>query len=213
MKKAIIIGAGTYGQVYSEYMKNTYNIVGYIDDNEKLIGSYINGIEVLGNREFLINKIDKNISLFVPIGNNSIRMHLLQELNTLGFTTPSFIHPDAAIHDSVQMGEAVYILPKTNIMPFTILKNYTMVSMGVNIAHHNIIDNGCFFSQGSNIGASMHIQTKAYFGISSTVMTGVKIIGKNALVGAGAVVIKDVPNNAVVAGVPAKILRFRETFD
>ena len=211
MQKAIIIGAGTYGQVYAEYLKATYNIIGYIDDNEKLIGNTFNGIEVLGNRVFLFQNIDKNVAVFVPIGSNNVRIELLQKLNDSEFYTPSFIHPHTYIHDSVKIGKAVYILPETNIMPCTILQDYVMVSMGVNIAHHNLIEGGCFFSQGSNVGASIHIQTKAYMGISSTIMTGVKSVGKNTLIGAGAVVTKDIPDNAIVVGIPAKILRYKES--
>jgi len=210
MGKAIIIGAGTYGQVYAEYLKATYDILGYIDDDEKLIGYKFNGIEVLGNRNFLFQNTNKDVAVFVPIGNNDVRIELLQKLNDLGFYTPSFTHPRSYVHDSVKMGKAIYILPGTNIMPYTVLGDYVMVSMGVNIAHHNTIENGCFFSQGSNVGASIHIQTKAYMSISSTVMTGVKSVGKNALIGAGAVVIENVPDNAVMVGVPAKILRYKE---
>ncbi|MFV0331768.1 MAG: acetyltransferase [Dysgonomonas sp.] len=211
MEKAIIIGAGTYGQVYAQYLKEKYNIVGYIDDNNVLINRVIDGIKVLGNRDFLFNNIEKNISIFVPIGNNDIRVELLSTLNSIGFKTPSFIHSNTIIHESVQIGNAVYILPGTNIMPYTVIDDYTMVSMGVNIAHHNSIKQGCFFSQGANIGASIQIGNKAYFGIASTIMTGVKRIGRDSLVGAGAVVIKDIPDNSIVAGVPAKILKYKET--
>jgi sugar O-acyltransferase (sialic acid O-acetyltransferase NeuD family) len=210
MKNAIIIGAGTYGQVYAEYLKNTYNIVGYIDDNERLICKKIDNIEVLGNREFLFNHVDRNISIFVPIGDNNVRVELLKKLNTLGFDTPSYIHPHVTIHESVKIGQAVYILHGINIMPFTIMKDYVMISTGANISHHTTIEDGCFFSYGVNIGASIHIDSKSYFGAGSTVMTGVKNIGKNTLIGAGAVVIQDIPDNAVVAGVPAKIIKYKE---
>lgn len=210
MRKAIIVGAGVYGQVYAEYLKKEYEIVAFVDDDEKIIGRIINNIKVIGNIESSINNIDRNISVFVPIGNNIVRMNILKSLEKNGFETPSFIHPSTIIHDSVKIGKAVYILPGTNIMPCTELKNYVMISMGVNIAHHNMIEEGCFFSQGTNIGASINIGKRAYFGIGSTIMTGVKNIGENSLIGAGSVVIKDVPANAVVAGVPAKILRYKE---
>ena len=210
MKKAIIIGAGTYGQVYAEYLIKKYDIIGYIDDAENLNGQIINGIKVLGNRDTLFNDIDRNISVFVPIGNNTLRVSFLKELNQKGFETPSFIHPNTIIHESVIIGKAVYILAGTNIMPCTEIKDFTMISMGVNIAHHNLIEEGCFFSQGSNIGASIHIKERAYFGIASTAMTGIKEVGENSLIGAGAVVIKDIPDNVVVAGIPAKIIKYKE---
>ncbi len=49
----------------------------------------------------------------------------------------------------------------------------------------------------------------AKIGANATILPGVKI-GKNALVGAGAVVTKDVPDNAVVAGNPAKIIKWAD---
>ena len=104
-------------------------------------------------------------------------------------------------------GEGVYILLGTTIMPFTTIKNYVMISMGVHLAHHSILEEGVFLSTGCNFGASITANKYAYCGISSTIMTGIKELGENCLIGAGAVVVKDVEANTVVAGVPAKVLR------
>ncbi|HEY8401121.1 MAG TPA: acetyltransferase [Cytophagaceae bacterium] len=209
-KKCIIFGAGTYSQVYTNYLSDSYDVVGYIDDAEKYKDAVVNGIKVLGNSDFLFEKLDRSLAVFVPIGDNNIRVSILEKLKESGFETPSFIHKDTIIHKSVEIGQAVYILPATNVMPSTTISDYTMVSMGVNIAHHNLIEKGCFFSQGVNIGASVHIQEKAYFGIGSTLMTGVKTVGRNSLIGAGAVIIRDVPDGAVLVGNPGKIIRTKE---
>lgn len=208
-KNCIVIGAGTYGQVYKEYLQSEYSVIGYYDDDSSLHGLIIDGIEVKGNVQDAIEN-ETGCAVFVPIGNNNVRVRILKEFERNGYEIPSFIHKDTIIHSSVKIGKAVYILPGTNIMPLTEIGDYTMISMGVNIAHHNVIEEGCFFSQGTNIGASMHIYKLAYVGISATLMTGVKTIGNNSLIGAGAVVIKDVPDNAVMAGVPAKILKYKE---
>ena len=79
-EKAIIVGAGTYGQVYAEYLKDEYQIIGFIDDDSCLLGTKINNIKVLGNFEYLLNQIDKNINVFVPIGDNHVRVNLLKKL-------------------------------------------------------------------------------------------------------------------------------------
>ena len=208
MKDCIIIGARTYGQVYFEYLKEFYNVIGFYDDDASLHGQLIDNVKVKGSvRDALENETD--CSVLVPIGNNPVRVRILKEFEKSGFEIPSFIHTQTIIHSSVKIGRAVYILPGTNIMPLTEIGDYSMISMGVNIAHHNLIGKGCFFSQGTNIGASININEFAYVGISATLMTGIKNIGRNSLVGAGAVVIKDVPDNAVVAGVPAKILKYK----
>ena len=82
-----------------------------------------------------------------------------------------------------------------------------MISMNANICHHSILKEGVFLSNGVNFGASIIANENAYIGMGSTIMTGIKQLGDNCLVGAGAVVIKDVPANTIVAGVPAKIIR------
>ena len=125
----------------------------------------------------------------------------------LGYKTPNYIHPSVIISPNVIIGEGVYILLGTTIMPFTIIKNYVMISMGVHLAHHSILEEGVFLSTGCNFGASIIANKYAYCGISSTIMTGIKELGENCLIGAGAVVVKDVEANTVVAGVPAKVLR------
>lgn len=47
-KNCIIIGAGTYGQVYAEYLKEEYNVLAFYDDNESIHNSLINSIVVRG---------------------------------------------------------------------------------------------------------------------------------------------------------------------
>lgn len=206
-KNAIIIGAGTYGSVYTEYLKEEYNITGFIDDNQALTGGIINGIKVLGDVEYLLSHIDKNTSIFVPIGSNIVRVNILDRLIDYGFETPSFIHKSNNIHESVKLGRAVYILPGCNLMPHTLIGDYVLVSTGVNIAHHNTIEKGCFFSQGSNIGANINIKENVFCGIACTLMTGINYVGKNSIIGAGAVVIKDVEEGSTMVGNPAKRIK------
>ena len=206
----VIVGAGTYGQVYAEYLQEDYNILGFVDDNEVLHNTVIDGIKVLGNFEFLLNNVETSTNVFIPIGNNSIRIKLLKKVINKGFKTPNFIHKNTQIHHSVEIGKCVYILPGTHIMPLTRIKDFVLISMGVNIAHHTIIEQGCFFSQGSNIGASIHFKEKVFCGIASTVMTGVKTVGKGSLIGAGAVIIKDVPDNTTIVGNPGRVIKLNK---
>lgn len=209
-ENAIIIGAGTYGQVYAEYLKKEYNILGFVDDNIELKDKTINEYHVLGDVNWLFNDCDRNINIFVPIGDNIVRVSLLDRLESEGFKLPSYIHPTVNLHESVKIGKSVYILPACNFMPLSVIEDYVMVSMGVNVAHHTVLGMGSFYSQGNNVGASINIKEYAYSGIGVTIMTGVKEIGSKSLLGAGAIIIRDVPDYAVVVGNPGKIIKYND---
>ena len=63
------------------------------------------------------------------------------------------------------------------------------------------------FGKGSNgIAECIEVGDNCYFGVGCTILGPVKI-GNNVVVGAGAVVTKDIPDNCTVAGVPAKIIK------
>ena len=208
-----IIGAGTYGEVYMAYLIEAgYNVTAFFDSNSSLWGQKVKGVLIYDDEKLLENKEfeDKIDALFCPIGNNVVRQKVLNYVSYLGYATPNFIHSSVVIHDTVKLGKGVYILPGSIVMPYTEIRDYSMISMGVNLAHHSILDKGCFLSTGVNFGASIYAKENAYVGIGATIMTGIKTLGKNCLVGAGSVVIKDVEDNAVVAGVPAKVIKYKE---
>ena len=211
--KSIIIGAGTYGEVYLAYLQEAgVDIVGFLDDNKDLHGSLVKGVRVLGGTDLLPSLRDtyQVEAVYCPIGNNKLRVRFLSLANQLGYQTPNYIHPSAIISSSVVIGKGVYVLLNTSIMPYVTIQDYVMISMNANIAHHSVLEEGTFISTGVNFGASIVAHKYSYVGISATIMTGIKNLGEDCLVGAGAVVIKDVPDKAVVAGVPAKVLRIKD---
>lgn len=60
------------------------------------------------------------------------------------------------------------------------------------------------------VGKELVIGENAFVGAKSTILYNCNYIGKNAVIGTGSVVTKDVPDNAIVAGNPAKIIKYRD---
>ena len=212
--KSVIIGAGTYGEVYLAYLQEAgVDVVGFLDDDSKYEGTEVRGVPVLGGVSSLETLKDTHgvEAVYCPLGNNKLRVKFLTYARDLGYKIPNFIHPSVFVSPEVSIGDkGVYILPRTVIMPWTRIHNYVMMSVNSIVSHHSELDEGTFLSFGVNFGASIHAKKYTYCGISSTIMTGVHELGENCMIGAGAVVIKDVPDNAVMAGVPAKVLEYKE---
>lgn len=213
MNNSVIIGAGKQGQIFASYFKEAgINLIGFIDDNPSLQGTNVIGLPVLGTYLDLFKSDfkEKIRDIYCPIGNNAVRVHYLTTLKKEGYSIPSFIHHSVSIAPDVIMGEAIYMLVGNIIMPHTTIGSYLMVNMGSTIAHHVTIGEGVFMSSGVNLGAMVQVADLAYIGMGCTIMTGVGNIGRNALLGAGTVIIRDVPENAVMVGNPGRVLRIKK---
>ena len=214
--RSIIIGAGTYGEVYLAYLQEAgVEVVGFLDDNSELEDKTVKNVPVLGRTSELESLKGEYAveTVYCPIGNNKLRVRFLEMARSLGYKTPNYIHSSVLIAPHVQIAEeGVYILQTTQIMPYAQIEKDVMISMGANIIYHSHLSQGTFVSNGVCFGANVTSRKYAYVGMGATVMTGVKTLGEDCLVGAGAVVIKDVPDGAVMAGVPAKMLRRKEGY-
>jgi len=213
--RSVIIGAGYYGEVFKSYLTECgINVVGYLDDTPEYQNTHKQGVPVLGRTSDLKILKDKyNIkSVYCSMGNNVARLFFLKEARKFGLQTPSFIHSTAIISQDAEIKGTLYLLPSSIIQPFAIIGDGCMIATNVVITHHTTIEEGFFASDSSIIGAKIQIQKYAWIGMGATIMTGVKILGENCLIGAGAVVISDVSTNAVVAGVPAKKINTNKLF-
>jgi len=127
-----------------------------------------------------------------------------------------------SIDDNTKIGTFVEIQKNAFIGKNCKISSHTFICEGVHIGDnvfvgHNVTFTNDKYPRATNQDGSMqneqdwhvvetHVKQGASIGSSATIICGVTI-GENAIVGAGAVVTKDVPPNATVAGVPARILK------
>lgn len=122
-------------------------------------------------------------------------------------TPEEMVHAGGVIiGDYVEVGALTTIACST--LEDTIIGNYVKMDDHVHVGHNSILGNNITLTAGVILGGGVKIGDNAWLGLNCTIKNKV-IIGEWAVVGSGAMVIKDVPPYAVVAGCPAKILRYR----
>lgn len=203
-----IIGAGTYGEAMHELATlNGYEIKAYYDEDEAKLNKLVMGIEVVGKFSELGETDIKNKQYIVAIGANKVRNKIMTKINELGGITPTLIHPTAIVSESAKIGKGVYIQANAYIWTKVNISDYCIISPNVVIAHHSSLGKACLVSTLTGVGASITIKDNVFIGMGSTIVTGMTLVGENSIIGAGAVVLKNVEKNSVYAGVPAKKIR------
>jgi sugar O-acyltransferase (sialic acid O-acetyltransferase NeuD family) len=115
----------------------------------------------------------------------------------------NYIHEKTFLAKTVRWGHDVVIQPNTNIYSRVKIDNHVLICGGTRIGHDTTIGDYCTICPEVAIAGSCIISEGVFLGINCTVIDGIRI-GRGATVGAGAVVVKDVRENTVVAGNPAR---------
>ena len=209
--KTVIIAASGHGKVVLDILQQNENIeiTGFIDDDPALYGKSVNGIPVIGDFSTILSSIENIDCGIVAIGDNRIRADFFKKLYDIGLQTITAIHTGAIIARIVTIGTGTVIAANAVINPDAHIGDNCIINTGVTIDHDNFIADHVHISPGVNLAGNVSVGEYSHIGIGASIINGI-IIGQNATIGAGAVIIKDVPDNAVVAGVPAKIIKYNE---
>jgi len=205
-----IIGASLYGEVILELAEHCgYIVKGFYDDDPQKSNKNISGLPVIGDTSLLFRskKNLEGVNFAVAIGHNKVRRFLLEKIREKDGLTPSLIHKTAEISPSASIGKGVYINAYTIIWTKVRIESDCLFSPHVLVSHHAFIQKGCFVANMSVVGMGVVVGKDVLVGMGSTIMSGIKSIGDNAIVGAGSVVIHDVLPNTTVVGVPAKTIK------
>lgn len=206
MVEYYIIGAGGQSrQVLSMVRKVWPNstVLGFIGLEEEK-DRVINGVKVLVESELEAAKKNE-VFLLNGLGRPN-RSSVIEKLLNLGFSFHTIIHSSANIGEAVSIGNGTIIQSGVGVMTNVEIGKFVLVDMNSTIGHDVSIGDYSTISTGVNIAGGVSIGNGCWIGSGTTIIEGVSI-GDNVLIGAGSVVTRDVKNNRLSYGVPAKTIR------
>lgn len=206
--RVVVIGAGGHGQVVADILQRMADAgapvtpIGFLDDNLALAGKTILGLPVLGRVADLAGI--EHDAVIVALGHNRTRLTLARRLESAGERFVIARHPAAVIAPSVEMVPGTVVCAGVVVNPGSRIGAHVILNTGSTVDHHNRIGDGVHIAPGVHLGGDVTIGEGSLVGIGATVMSQ-RSVGAWAVVAAGALVSKNVPDAVTVAGSPARI--------
>ena len=199
-KSYVVYGAGGWAREVTELVKQTGGNVLYYLEAPREEGETINGIPV-------ILKVDlpqkySRIPKLIGYGDPRQKRRVVDYNDVYG----KVVHHNSLIGDNVKIKAGCIISPFDALVFNVELGSHVHLGCHVFIGHDSSVENYCWLSHGTTIGSSVKIGEAVIIWSNSTIREKIKI-GHGSVVGMGSVVTKDVPDNVLVFGNPAKFVR------
>jgi sugar O-acyltransferase (sialic acid O-acetyltransferase NeuD family) len=212
MRQVIGVGAGGHARMIIEILQlaKGYEVVGLLDPRPDLARKEVLGVPVLGNDELLPQLYAQGVChAFIGLGgtgDNRPRQRLYEIVRAHSFEAVRAIHPRAIIAQSAEIGPGATIMAGAIINASARLGQNVIVNTGAVVEHDCILEDHVHVATAASLASTVHVMEGAHIGLGARIRQCVRI-GRNAVVGAGAVVVNDIPDEVVVVGVPARVLR------
>jgi sugar O-acyltransferase (sialic acid O-acetyltransferase NeuD family) len=212
MKNIIIIGADVSGMNIHTIIedinkkKAQWKIIAYLDEFKKKKEKLFNIPIFSSLKEIISSKKIKPEKTFVisAIGSPKNRCRLMEKAREKGFKIATIIHPTANISKEAMIEDGCIICQFSSVHPFAKIAPFSYIHSNTVIGPKVIVKKGVTINALCAISANITIGEKSYIGVGTKIIQGTKI-GKQVTLGAGSIVIKDLPDNVLAVGIPAKI--------
>lgn len=212
MKEIFVLGIGGSTPVFIDIAEACdYKIAGLYHYNDERTGENDHGYPILGSFEDLYQSDIKGKMFLLSQGDMKIREEVTNKIKQLGGLIPTLVHPTSVISKYAKISnKGVIIGANCIVQADSVIKSNAVLRDMALVCHQTIIGNYCFVGPKALVGAHIEVQDFAFIGQDALLVSGkVGTMGANSLLGAGAVLTKELPANVVAVGNPARVIKER----
>jgi len=208
-QEIVIVGSGAHARVVLDILRasgKAESVKAFVDVETKgEVPDSIEGIQVLKGLEAMQEFVKSHeCAAILGHGNNSRRKAVLPQVEAMGVTLTTAVHPSAIISPGVEIGGGTTVSAGTVIVTGAKIGKGVIVNTAATVDHDCVIEDFVQLAPGAHLAGRVKVGAEAFIGIGAVVIQNLTI-GAGSVIGAGAAVVRDVPPQSLVIGVPARV--------
>lgn len=208
-RKIVIFGSGDIAQLAHFYFSedSELEIAAFAVDAEYKKADEFEGLPVVAFEEVQERYPPDDHAMFVALSYNQLnrlRARKVAEAKEKGYSLASYISSRATVLTKEPIGENCFLLENNVIQPFAKIGNNVTLWSGNHVGHHSTIEDHVFVASHVVISGGVTIGEASFLGVNVTLRDHITI-GKGNVLAAGALIVKDTPDDSLYLGSPAQL--------
>ena len=210
MKDLYIIGAGGFGREVAWLVERinaaspTWELKGFIDDNEALWGTSEGGYPVLGGTDFLIQQ--GAVYAACAVGASATRKRVVEKYHGSAVKFATLVDPSVLHSQRVKIGEGTIICAGSILTVDIEIGNHVIINLDCTVGHDDRIQDFVTLYPSVNVSGNVLLGECTELGTGMQIIQG-KSVAPNTIIGAGSVVVRDIVEPGTYVGCPAKKIK------
>ncbi|MHB8656951.1 MAG: acetyltransferase [Solirubrobacteraceae bacterium] len=209
MKPVVIFGTGSFAEVAAAYLDkdSPREVMAYTVDGDYVDAPQFAGLPLIPFEELPDQHPPDRVDLLVAAGFsgvNRVRREIYERCKALGYGFVRYVSSKAMVMSEHEIGENTFVFEANVIQPFVEIGTNVVLWSGNHIGHHSHIQDHCFIASHAVISGHVTVGESSFVGVNATFRDGIKI-GPRCVIGAGAVVLRDLEEGTVLGAAPTPV--------
>jgi sugar O-acyltransferase (sialic acid O-acetyltransferase NeuD family) len=205
VRDLIVVTAGGFGREVEAYARQSgWNVLGFLHDEHRYPGS----LDGLGLRDRIVGPVEghrvrADAAYAIGLGDVAPRREVADRLLAEGAQLATVVHPSAWVADSASLGAGVVVAPFAYVGPDARVGDLSLLNTYASVGHDSVVGRCCALAPYAVANGRVVLEDEVFLA-THAVVTPRRTVGRNSVVSAGSVVLRDVAPGSLAAGNPAR---------